>query len=178
MPQVERYGALWNTDNPVRIELACIANGGTWIGINGQKCGLGKLQHSINFQRMVWLDKDFHRWNRNLIMPELIKQGRLAMFGPSSTGKSYECSCQILTEYYARPYGTTGIVSTTTVASLHNRIFGEIKRLHKEAKKRHPWLPGHLIESRHCITTDASSKEDGRDFRNGILGVPCKKGNE
>jgi hypothetical protein len=46
------------------------------------------------------------------------------------------------------------------------------------AKQRFPGLiPGNLIESRQRIITDSRFEDaDGRDFRNGICGVPCKRG--
>jgi hypothetical protein len=50
--------------------------------------------------------------------------------------------------------------------------------LHRQAQARFPSLiPGNLVESRQRIITDSRFETaDGRDFRNGICGVPCKKG--
>src|SRR4029450_11029515 len=43
------------------------------------------------------------------------------------------------------------------------------------ARDRHPWLPGHLIDSKLMLTSDGKDVE-GRDFRNGIVGVACRVG--
>jgi hypothetical protein len=60
---------------------------------------------------------------------------------------------------------------------LENRIWGEIKRLHKDAQKRFDWIPGKLIESRQrLIYEDKEQASDGRDFRNGLVAVACKPG--
>jgi hypothetical protein len=61
---------------------------------------------------------------------------------------------------------------------LEMRVWGEIKKYHRMAQDRFPHLiPGNLIESRQRIITDSRFENaDGRDFRNGICGVPCKKG--
>jgi hypothetical protein len=59
------------------------------------------------------------------------------------------------------------------------RVWGEIKKLYTMAKERFDWLPGHLIDSKHCISTDDIQDEDViRDLRNGIIGVPCVVNNK
>ena len=178
MSNTTRYGGTWATTSLHKIELACIAHGGQWTSPSGRLIGQGLAEHIKNFQRITWTDKNWHKWNENLIIPELAKTGRLAIFGPSSTGKSYECSATALTLYYARPRGTTIICSTTTIDSLNYRIFGEIKRLHAQARRKLPWLPGEILDSDQMIVTDPKGAEGGRNFKDGILGVPCKKGNE
>lgn len=78
--------------------------------------------------------------------------------------------------YFARPDNTTVIVTSTTKDDLESRIWGEIKMFFTEAKRVAPWLPGHLTESKQLITTDGKDSEDGRDFRNGVMGKPVRKG--
>jgi hypothetical protein len=102
---------------------------------------------------------------------------RLAIFGPSSSGKSSLASLVNLVFYFARPDDTTILISSTTREALELRIWGEIKMYFKEAREVAPWLPGHLTDSKQTITTDGKEVE-GRDFRNGIIGRPCKRGNE
>lgn len=62
--------------------------------------------------------------------------------------------------------------SSTTREMLNLRIWGEIKKYFKLAKKADPRLPGNFTESRFAITTDGKDVE-ARDFRNGIIGRPC-----
>ena len=57
------------------------------------------------------------------------------------------------------------------------RVWGEIKKHHRIARERYEWLPGELIEGRQRIVTDERHEStEGRDFRNGLVGVACKKG--
>jgi hypothetical protein len=79
--------------------------------------------------------------------------------------------------YYCYPTSSTIILCSTTRERLEDRIWGEIKKLHKQAKRLHPWLSGNLIESKQRIVYDHKSEAaEGRDFRNGIIGVPCRQG--
>lgn len=94
-----------------------------------------------------------------------------------NTGKSFVPAACVLADYYCFPYSTTVLVSSTTRESLEMRVWGEIKKLHKLAKGRADWLPGYLIEGRQRIVTDPRSEaSEGRDFRNGLVGVACKRG--
>ena len=54
------------------------------------------------------------------------------------------------------------------------RVWGCVKQLFSEAKERHPWLPGHVLESLHGIFTDEISEDSPvRDIRRGIICIPC-----
>lgn len=169
-----KYGLSWNTANDLNIELAMIR----WWGyreVQGKKHGMGLTYHVIEAQKLLWPDKQWHRWNRDLIIPELCKGGICAIFGPGSSGKSHEISDFVLTLYFAFPRGFTCLMSTTTSDMLDYRIFGQAKLRFKEAKARHPWLHGTVVSSKHAIVTDTGEAED-RDFRDGIKGVACIQG--
>jgi hypothetical protein len=181
--QIVKYGLPWTvqqgrslTDAHAAIELAFIRGFG-YIEKKGIQYGLGLRHHILAFQKIAWPWKYWHRWNEDLILPELCKPGRLAIFGPSSTGKSMEPSFFVLTMFYARPKGTTAIVSSTTLDSLDRRIWGYIVEFHRKAKQVLSWLPGHMIESKRMLLAD-SKDTDGRSFKDGIIGVACKKGNQ
>lgn len=90
-----------------------------------------------------------------------------------NSGKTHEVADFMLTLYWAFPNDFTGLCSTTTIPQLNLRIWGQIKKQFRAAKKLFPWLAGHLIDSSRQISTDGKEVE-GREFRNGILGVPCK----
>lgn len=172
-----KYGVAWDSADPPKIELACIRLGGKWKDSNGKSCGNGLAYHVKAFQSIVWPGKAWHRWNEELILPELCKGGTLAIFGPASSGKTHEPGDFILTMYWAFPDNFTGLCSTTTREMLDMRIWGQIKKRFRQGKERFPWLDGYLIDSRQQITTDGKDVE-GREFRNGIKGLPCKKGGE
>lgn len=94
-----------------------------------------------------------------------------------NSGKTHEATLFALTDYYCFPDQTTVLCSSTEREMLEMRVWGEIKQYHRQAKAKYQWLPGNLLESRQRILTDNKDFEvDGRDFRNGLCGVPCKKG--
>lgn len=173
---LDLYGCRWPTTDPIRIELECIKRDGSWT-TGATTHGLGLPAHIINFARLVWPWFKWHRWATDLILPQLVRpHSRTGLFGPSNSGKSCLCGMTALTLYYAHPDDTTVIVSSTTKDDLEVRIWGEIKRFHSEARERCPWLPGNLTESKQLISTDGKGEEDGRDFRNGLMGRPVRKG--
>lgn len=168
------YGQDWDTDDPLKIELACIHNGGQWVDDNGKVCGAGLYHHHTRAQMCLWPDKNWHRWNK-LIQAAISKHRIVGMMGPASSGKTHESASWALVDYYANPHNTTILCSSTTRDMLQLRIWGEIKKYHNKAKELYPWLPGFLTESKLMITTDGKDVE-GREFRNGIIGVACKVG--
>lgn len=95
-----------------------------------------------------------------------------------NSGKTHSAAINVLADYYPWSDCTTVLVSSTEREMLEMRVWGEIKKYHRMAQDRFPHLiPGNLIESRQRIITDSRFENaDGRDFRNGICGVPCKKG--
>ena len=96
-----------------------------------------------------------------------------------NSGKTHTAALCGISDYFIFPECTTVIVCSTTKELLEQRVFGEIKRLWRTARRRYSWLPGHLIEGRMRIVTDSrEDMDEGRDFINGVLGVPIKKGND
>lgn len=161
----------------IEIERSMIRNGGQWKSKKtGKIIGGGLFYHFKRLQSLLWPEKVWHRWNE-LLLEEFAKNCITGVLGPAASGKTREASDFVLTDYYCFSDQTTVLVSSTEREMLEMRAWGEIKRAHKAAKQRFPWLPGELIESRQRIVTDSKDEEtDGRDFRNGIVGVPCKKG--
>lgn len=171
-----KYGLVWETADDAAIELEMIRCWG-YKEYKGRRYGLGMAHHVIAFQKIVWPWKYWHRWNEGLIVPELCKPGRLAIWGPSSTGKSQEAMDFGLTMFYARPKGTTILASSTELDSLDRRIWGYCMAQHKKAKAIVDWLPGHTIESKRMLLADPKHVEE-RSKKDGIIGVACKKGNQ
>jgi hypothetical protein len=96
-----------------------------------------------------------------------------------NSGKTNNFAIFCLMKYYCHETNSTTLVCSTTKERLEDRIWGEMKKFHKLAKNQYGWIPGNLIEGRQRIVTDDRMMSvEGRDFRNGIIGVPCKKGGE
>lgn len=169
-----KYGQEFGAEShPAAIELFAISKLGKWT-FRGRQCGEGLPFHVKEFMKMAWPDMDWHRWTELLVDEFLQSPGRTATFGPSSSSKSFSFSRAALTMFYGRPKGTTVLISSTTLDSLKRRIWDYVVQSHREAKKRFPWLPGSLIESKLMLLADAST-EDGRSFKDGIVGVACRK---
>jgi hypothetical protein len=174
VPIVTLYGARWGTNDAAEIELACIAKGGRWNDELGQACGNGLFYHVKRFQEIVWPEKTWHKWN-NLLVENLCNFRRVGILGPASSGKTHECACFALVMYWARPDQTAILCSSTTRDMLQLRIWGEIKKWFRKAKERCSWLPGHLLDYKLMLTTEGKEIE-GREFRDGIIGLACKVG--
>lgn len=175
----EKYGLHWPlTANPLSIEIDMLRHGGTWKTRKGKIVGNGLPFHFKQAIKICWPEVVWHKWN-NLIIDNYITHRTIAIIGPASSGKTHSAALCALMDYYAFPTCTTVIVCSNKLERLEDRIWGEIKKLHRMAQRKFRWLPGHLIEGRRRIVTDdRQDAEEGRDFRNGIVGVPCQKGED
>lgn len=178
--KIEKYGLLWEPlRDPLDIEFYMIRKGGQWPGANGNTIGEGLFHHYKRAASLIWPHIVWHKWNE-LILEKYVGNNRtIAILGPASTGKTFTAAMCVLLDYFIFPDQTTVLVCSTTKELLEQRIWGEIKSLFKSAKRKYEWLPGHLIEGRLRIVTDSKDEvSEGRDFKNGLLGIPCKKGND
>lgn len=176
--QYEKYGMLWpKTKDPLSIEMDCVMMGGRWKKKTKEGfAGEGMFFHFKRAIEMCWPWIKWHTW-AELQLRCYLEYRLIGQMGPASSGKTFLPSACALMDYYIFPWCTTVLVSSTTRESLEMRILGEIKKLHRDAHERFPWLPGNLIEGRQRIVTDDRSiAAEGRDFRNGLVGVACKKG--
>jgi hypothetical protein len=175
----EKYSLLWpTTTDPIALEMHMIQKGGEWKGQRGQTIGKGLFFHFKEFQSLLWPHIKWHKWNE-LCLECYLKYRTIGCIGPASSGKSFNFAVNALSFYYCFSDCTTILCCSTTREMLEQRIWGEIKRHHLLAIRKRPWIPGHIIESRQRIVTDdRTMAAEGRDFRNGLLGVPCKKGND
>lgn len=143
---------------------------------NGAIAGNGLEFHVHEAQNLLWPKTKWFPW-RELILKTVCENRIVPILGPASSGKTFSAAVFALTIYYANPDCCSVICTSTTREMLENRIFGEIKSKHKEAKTLFPQLHGQLIESRMRILSDTKDDtEEGRDFRNGIQGVATKVG--
>lgn len=174
---MELYGWLWPSIlHPLELEFECIRKGGIWQREDGQIAGKGLFFHYKKAIEIIWPEFAQHRWF-DVILDAYLNHEWIGLSGPKSSGKTACITVILLTDYYCFSSSTTVILSSTTMEGLDNRVFGELKMRHRAAKRRVEWLPGNLIEGRHRIVTDDHDEFlEGRDFRNGIMGVPIRKG--
>ena len=171
------YNWMWPKNmTPLAIEMECVRKGGTWTWGKGNTSGKGLEFHFRAGLALCWPGLVFHKWFDDFIH-QYLNNRLIGLMGPASTAKSHDGAICGLFDYYCFPTSTTGVYCTTTRELLQQRIWGEVVGLHKRAQALHPWLPGHLIESRlRIVTSDRDEGSEGRDFRNGLVGVPCKQG--
>src|SRR5262245_5429059 len=174
----DKYNVKWPTSiNPLSLEMDCVRLGGRWKlktreGFGGE----GMLFHFKQCISLCWPWIKWHDWADKQLKAYLDYR-LIGQMGPASSGKTFIPAACALMDYYIYSSCTTVLVSSTTRESLEMRILGEIKKLHRDAHERFHWLPGNLIEGRQRIVTDDRSiAAEGRDFRNGLVGVACKKG--
>jgi hypothetical protein len=177
VPHFEQYGVYWpEGTTQLEIEMQCVRQGGHWYGWQKQSCGLGLFEHFKRLKSLLWPQIVWHKWNEKELHC-FLNYRIIGEMGPASSGKSHSAATNFLAEYWCYPDCTTVIVSSTTRESLEMRVWGEMKAYFRDARNRTPWLSGNLIEGRQRIVTDDRSESvEGRDFRNGIVGIACKKG--
>lgn len=172
------YGLEWPAlHHPVSIEMDMISGGGQWTTKRGETAGNGLFFHMKRFQQLVWPEeKKWYEW-AELELDCYIKYTYIGEMGCAAAGKSSSAASNHLTDWYCHADCTTVLVSSTDMKALELRVWGMIKAYHRAAKRAFPWLPGHLIEGRQMIILSAKDEfQEGRDFKNGLVAVPCKKG--
>lgn len=177
LADIEKYNLKWAPGlDPLDIEMEMVRHGGRWKKKDGTMAGEGLPFHFKAMMKLLWPWIVWHPWAETQVDCYL-KYRIIGQIGAASTGKSFMPAACVMADYYCHPHTTTVLVSSTTRESLEMRVWGEIKKLHKSAKREYPWLPGYLIEGRQRIVTDPKNEAaEGRDFRNGLLGVACKRG--
>jgi hypothetical protein len=172
-----RYGLKWPAGTPeVDVEMHMIRKGGQWES-KGKQFGLGLFEHYKRLEILLF-DKVWHRWNE-MQLKNWLEHRTIGVIGPASSGKTHSAATDNLADYYCFPSETTILICSTTKERLEDRIWGEIKKYHRYAKNKWPHLAGNLIEGRlRLVTQSRDEAAEGRDFRSGIIGVPCKRGGD
>lgn len=177
--QITKYGARWPANsNPLAIEFACIQRGGQWQDASGNTCGAGLFEHYMAARKLIWPHRYRHKWT-DLMYKEFINNEFTVLMGSASCQKTSHASEYALLKYWVYPNDTIVLVTTVTMDKLEHAIFAEIKKLFREGIEQFPWLDGHVIDHKHCITTD-DIEEEGmvRDLRCGLIGRPCYVGKQ
>lgn len=179
-----QYGLWWDSfTDPISMEMQMIQAGGQWTQKNGDIAGNGLAYHYRKFQELVWPEKiwekgPFKNYWAEKCLEAYLNYTYIGVLGCAASGKSDGFGSNALTDWYCFPDCTTILVSSTDLPSLELRIWGMIKKYHKAAKRVRDWLPGHLIEGKRIIIQDEQEQfKEGRDFKNGLVAIPCKKGN-
>ena len=187
--KISKYGLSCNhpdftdIEQSLYLEMEAIRRKGAWVDSKGVKQGLGLVCHYRKACELIWPHIDWHRW-MELCNKEIRREGAkvTVLMGPGSCGKTAVAGWEYLLEYYCSPNDTLILVSSTDLRGLELRVLGEIKMLHELAVSRFNWLPGNLIDSKHCITTDDLEEDElderikARDLRKGIMGIPTVQG--
>lgn len=177
LQDLEKYGLHWPPGvDLLMLEIEMVRHGGRWRKKDETMAGEGIEFHFIEMMKRLWPWIVWHEW-AELQVKCYLNYRIIGQIGAASTGKSFMPAACVLTDYYCYPHSTTVLVSSTTRESLEMRVWGEIKKLHKSAKELHDFLPGYLIEGRQRLVSDPKTESaEGRDFRNGLVGVACKRG--
>lgn len=174
---IEKYNVYWEPlTHPLWMEMEMVRKGGRWQKADGTMAGKGLEYHFKEALKLAWPHLVFHKWT-DLFIENFLTKRTVVVIGPASSGKTMMAAFCVLMDYYCFPDITTVICCSTTREMLENRVWGEIKKLHKDVKTRLRWIPGFLIEGRQRIVTDSRDVSvEGRDLRNGLQGIPCKRG--
>ncbi len=180
-----KYNLWWmGSKNPMAMELEMIRHGGKWTKQDGEEAGNGLFYHYRRFQEIAWPAKiwekgPFKNYWAEKCLEVYLNYVYIGAMGCAGSGKSDSFGGNVLTDWYAHSDCTTVLVSSTDLKSLELRIWGMIKKYHRAAKTDNNWLPGFLIEGKQMLTLNPKEEAgDGRDFKNGIIAVACKKGSQ
>lgn len=164
------------TGHPLTGHFNFIRNEG-YIEIDGIKYGKGLYHHYFEAFKLLWPNDDWHRW-RTLGLERICQEEINVFMGASDTGKTHIMAEFVLCDWWAHHPDCLWMVSSTELRGSELRIWGGIKHAFNKARDLHPWLPGTVLESKHCISGDDIT-DDGsmaRLLTRGIIFVPCKKG--
>jgi hypothetical protein len=169
-----KYGLEWQAGTPALfIEFFIIRETNAFR----KQHGLNLLDHYREASRLLWPEDDHHRWS-DIALRAMVEEEISVFLGSSDSGKTWAMSKFVLMDWWARPMHALWLVSSTELRGAELRVWGVLKKLFNLARERHRNLPGLVLESMHCITTEAvsSNHSEGRSLTNGVVFVPCKQG--
>lgn len=174
MGNFKKYGLNWiEGTTSLEIELSMIRRGGAWNKSQGRSL----FDHFKLAMTLLWPEDDHTRWT-DLMLHSYCENEISIFLGCSDSSKSWTMSKIVLIDYWADPYKTLSLVSTTEGRGAELRIWGAIKDLFNQARARHDYLAGNPLDYLKTITTDSldEEKRDARSLRRGIIVIPCKTG--
>lgn len=165
-----KYGLNWpEGTQSLEIEFSMIRRGGDYKQL---------LPHYREAMHLCWPEDDWHRWSE-LFLERVLKNKVTGFMGPGNSNKTYSAAKFDLIDYWCFPDNTLHLVSSTDARGLELRVWGAIKKLYNRATRKFRWLPGNILETIHCITTDdiedveEDERKRGRELTKGIICIPC-----
>lgn len=165
----EKYGLEWkSTTTPLFIELAMIKR----LYHEPDKTQL--VQHYLNAHKLLWPEDDQHRWFV-LGMTRMVENPINAFLGPASSNKTYIFAVRALINFWSFFNNYFGIISSTDLKALEQKVWGRVKTLFNRGRKNHRWLGGYILDSAKAITTEETDEENevAREMNKGIACVAC-----
>lgn len=177
------YGLNWPVGTPQIIkELKMFGYARTkQIRGNGQSAFI----HAIKICKLLWDDefvciKKGDALNTYFLdaMYKLCKFRHIAITGPASSAKTYTTSIFLLICFYSDPDKSAGIISTTSSKDAERRVWGDVKKLHRNARFTDNQIPeiGEIVEHLMSVVYNpskiAGKDFNTRDYRNGIFVIP------
>lgn len=154
-----------------------------------QKIKIGKIKsafiHALKICQLLWADEYVSIQRGKVkntyfldVLYKLCRFRHLGVTGPASSAKTYSTSIFLLICFYSAPDRTSGLVSTTSSSDSERRVWGDVKKLHRNARFEENEIPeiGEIVEHLKCVVYNpakiAGKDFNLRDFRNGIMVVP------
>lgn len=189
MGSIQKYDILWDADqyaDPFEIEKEMVRRGGQWKSKRGTVFGKGLFYHHKAAMSILWPEDDWHRW-ADLFLQNIVSHTCIGAVGPASCNKTFMAAKWTLTDYWFFPNETLSVVSSTDARGLELRVWGKIKEFYNRGqdyreKNGFDPLPGQVLESFHCITTDTIDEDKkgkrARTLNKGIICIPCMSNNQ
>lgn len=170
--KVDLYGLRWHPQmSPLNREIMMVQHGGT---IKGKGNGL-----AFHFKKGIQLQWPSIKWWKgcDLFVDNYLTHRTMAVMGPASIGKTDMAAFTALFDYRCFPWKTKIIITSTTAERMRDRIWGRIVSYHTAARRADESFPGHVVSGRMRILTNPKLDPDNpEDCGSGVVGVPCKKG--
>ena len=165
-----KYGYDWPVGtNPLKLEFEMIRMN------YGQP---GTVKHYLAMHKLLLPEDPQHRWFVQGLTA-IVENKATILLGCANSAKTYLMSFHAIADFLVFPNTSLALISSTDIRSLELRIWGRgIKYLFNRMRKRFPWLPGFILESKMAIVPDDIDEEGqfAREIDKGLVCVPCVSG--
>lgn len=173
------------------IELACFKLGWDFKKEISDKMP-GKVEepfrHALRICQLLWAEKFVKIQDKATgalntyfldVLHDCCEFKDLAVTGPASAAKTYSCAIFMLICFYSNPSQFCGLISTTSGKGAERRVWGDVKKLHRNARFTDYEMPviGEIVEYLSLIVFNpgamfSNKAATQRDFRQGIMVIP------
>ena len=168
---VKLYSRVWPSNlNRLQIEFAMIRE-----TYHTDKEAL--LGHYFEAHKILWPEDKQHRWFK-IGMRSLVQNSVSVFMGSASSSKTYLFATHALIDFFAFYDRSLGIISSTDLKALEQKVWGRVKTLFNRARRRHQWLPGYILDSFKAITCEETDDDNAtaRELDKGIACIACVSG--